>query len=145
MSGEWFRAPRQLRFVFVGTMLLLSCTLGWLGWGLLQQDQQLATQRLAERRETAADLAVAALEKRLSGVEQDLGHILAAGEPLKTFAPVDGAVLVRFLPAAVRVWPQGRLVYYPDLPEPAAAPANLFAAADELEFKSHDYAGAIGT
>ena len=80
MSGEWFRAPRQLRFVFVGTMLLLSCTLGWLGWRLLQQDQQLATQRLAERRETAADLAVAALEKRLSGVEQDLGSILAAGE-----------------------------------------------------------------
>jgi signal transduction histidine kinase len=144
MSGEWFRAPRQLQFVFVGTMLLLSSTLGWLSWRFLQQDQQLAAQRLAERRETAADLAVAALEKRLSGVEQTLGSILAAGGPPKELEPVDGAVFVQLLPGTFAVWPRNHLIYYPGLPEPAPEPANIFTFADELEFKRRDYAGAIG-
>ena len=144
MSTEWFSASRQLRSVFVGTMLLLSATLGWLGWRFLQQDQQLATQRLAERRETAADLAVAALEKRLSGVEQDLSNILMAGEPPKTLAMADGTVLVQFQPGTVRVWPQGRLIYYPGLPEPPEPSTAVFEVADELEFKSHGYSRAIG-
>lgn len=124
-------------------MLLLSGTLGWLGWRFVQQDQQLASQRLAERRETSVDLAVAALEKRLSGVEQDLSNILVTGAPPKTLAIADGTVLVQLLPGAVRVWPQGRLIYYPDLPEPTEPPVAAFRVPDELEFKSHNYSGAI--
>jgi len=142
MSSEGLRAPRQIRVVFLGVMLLLAATLGWLGWRLLQQDQQLLGQRLAERREIAADLTVAGLEKRLSSVEHDLSQVLVAGEAPKMPAEAD-AVLVKFLPTGIRVWPQHRLVYYPELPEAPEAPATLFLATDELEFKKTDYSGAI--
>jgi Flp pilus assembly protein CpaB len=64
MTPEWLRGPGQLRIIFLATMLLLAGTLGWLGWRLLQQDQQLSAQRTAERREADADLVVAALELR---------------------------------------------------------------------------------
>jgi len=67
MTSEWLREPRQLRIVFLTTMLLLAGTLGWLGWRLLQQDQQLSAQRMAVHRETAAGLAVATLERQLAG------------------------------------------------------------------------------
>lgn len=66
MPAEPLRGPRQLRLVFMATMAVLSVTLGWLGWKLLQQDEQLESQRRTERREAAADLAVAGLEKRIS-------------------------------------------------------------------------------
>ena len=105
MLGKWLRDPRQLRLVFLATMVLLSATLGWLGWHLLQQHTQLSAQGMSQRRETAADLAVAALEKRLSAVEQDLSEILTAGQPAKTTAQADEAVAVEFLPGAIRVWP----------------------------------------
>src|SRR4051812_4789085 len=49
MTPKWFRGPRQLRLIFLATMLLLAGTLGWLGWRLLQQDQQLSSQQMAER------------------------------------------------------------------------------------------------
>ena len=142
MFGEWLRGPRQLRVVFLAVMLLLSAALGWLGWRLLQQDQQLFAQRLAERREIAADLAVAGLEKRLSAVEHDLSQALVAGD-LAQARVADGAVLVQFLPDAIRAWPQGRLIYYPELPETLEVPAAVFATADELEFRKQDFSGAI--
>lgn len=143
MSSEGLRAPRQIRVVFLGVMLLLAATLGWLGWRLLQQDQQLFVQRLAERGEIAADLAVAGLEKRLSSVEHDLSQLLVTGEAGKTLAPAEGAVVVQFQAGAIRAWPRDRLLYYPELPEGPEAPAAAFAAADELEFKKQDYSGAI--
>lgn len=143
MSSEWLRAPRQLRLAFLAAMLLLSATLGWLGWRLLRQDQQLSDQRLAERSETAADVAVAALDKRLSAAEHDLSQILVAGEGAKTVPAGEAAILVQFLPGAIRAWPQDRLVCYPELPRAPEAPAGVFAIADELEFKKQDYSGAI--
>src|SRR5690348_9885580 len=119
MTRAWHRGPRQLRLVFLATMLLLAGTLGWLGWGLLQQDQQLSEQRIADRRETAADLAVAALERRLAAVDQDVVRLLTAGEPPKAVS--DGAVYLELANGEIRTWPQGRLLYLPDLP-PSSEP-----------------------
>ena len=141
MTPEWLRSPRQLRFVFLATMLLLAGTLGWLGWRLLQQDQQLAAQREAERRETAADLAVAALERRVASVDQDVAHLLAVGEPPK--AAGDGALFFEFANGEIRTWPQGRLLYLPDLPASPEPAASIFTSAENLEFQKRDYLGAI--
>ena len=143
MIDDLLRAPRNLQVVFLSIMLLLAATLGWLGWRLLVQDRQLSVQRLADQRETAADLAAAALEKRLSGIEQDLDRALTAtGNPKKPPAS-HGALFVQFQAGAIRVWPENGLLYYPELPATPEAPAALFAAADELEFKKRDYSNAI--
>lgn len=143
MSSEGLRAPRQIRVVFLGVMLLLAATLGWLGWRLLQQDRQLSGQRLAERREISADLAVAGLEKRLSSVEDDLSQVLLLGEAVNAPATAEGTLLVQFQGGAIRAWPQGGLLYYPELPETPEPRAVEFAAADELEFRKQDYSAAI--
>src|SRR5215469_16699056 len=105
MTPRWLQGPRQLRFVFLGTMLLLAGTLGWLGWRLLQQDQQLSAQRIAERRETAADLAVAALERRFAAIDQDVARLLAAGEPPNEAD--NGGLFIEFTNGEIRLWPRG--------------------------------------
>src|SRR5690242_5523346 len=104
-----------LRTVFLGTMLLLAATLGWLGWRLLEQDRQLAAQRLAEQRESGADLAVAALEKQIAVVEQALDRAMVSGAS-----------------SGPPAWPDS-LVYFPELHEATEAPAGIFEAADALE------------
>jgi signal transduction histidine kinase len=123
-------------------MLLLAGTLSWLAWRLLAQDQQLSVQRLAEQRDTAADLAVAALEKRLNAVEHDLSRVLAGDSSPPASLP-SGAILVEFRPGAIRAWPESGLVFYPTTPEAGDAPASSFATADELEFKKRDHSGAV--
>ncbi len=143
MSAERLRGPRQFRLMFMATMAVLSVTLAWLGWQLFRLDEQLDAQRQLERRDAAADLAVAALEKRISAAEQELAGVLTSGEPSAAAALAHGAVIVAFQGSAPRVWPSGRLVYYPELPEPPAAPAAIFSRADELELQ-RDYAGALG-
>jgi hypothetical protein len=131
--------PLQLRLVFLAVMLLLASTLGWLGWRLLSQDRELAKQRTTERQEVAADLAIAAFEKRFSAVEQDLGRILAGDENVHE----DGALFVHIMPNGIRAWPEHGLLYFPKLPQSPEPSASLFAVADELEFRKQDRRGAI--
>jgi signal transduction histidine kinase len=147
MSGEWLRGPRRIRLVFFGVMLLLAATLGWLGWRLLAQDQQLAAQRLTERRDAAADLVVAAFEKRLLEIEQELDRLQAGFAPANVPAPDAGAaVYVAFGNGQIRVWPAAGLVYRPDLPQSVQdIDESTFAAADELEFRRRDPLGAVET
>ena len=135
--------PRAFQLTFLAVMLILAAALGWLGWRLLEQDRELSAQRLAERRETAADLAAAALEKHFSAIEQDLSRILSSDETVQKILPAEGSILVDFRPTAVRAWPPERLVYYPGLPEVPEIPAEIFAASDALEFTKLDYPAAM--
>jgi signal transduction histidine kinase len=52
-------------------------------------------------------------------------------------------VYVRLQSGFVRAWPEGRLLYYPEIPPAAEAPAAQFSAADDLEFKKGDFSAAI--
>ena len=137
------RQSHGLRFNFFAVMLLLAGTLGWLGWRLLEQEQQLWSQRAVERNESAADLVVAGLEKKLSAIERGLDHVLASGEPAPELVGNDHMVVVQITRDAVRSWPEHRLVYVPALPDRPEAPAGAFVAADRLEFQKQDYAGAL--
>lgn len=139
--ATWLRL--RLRRLFLGVMLLLVGTLGWLAWRLLLQDQQLVAQRLMEQRDSAADVVVAVLERRLAEIRQDLDLIANGGEPAKPPHSSDGAVFVRFSSGMFRAWPEHSLAYFPEVREEPEAPAFLFAAADVLQFQKHDYLGAI--
>jgi predicted negative regulator of RcsB-dependent stress response len=55
---SWFRAPYGLLAAFLVLTLGPSLGLVWLGWRLLDQDRALQNQRIAERRERAADEVV---------------------------------------------------------------------------------------
>src|SRR5262245_41847978 len=142
MWDRWRLGPRQIRLVFLAVMILLASMLGCVAWLLLEQDRQLAAQRLGERRDAAADLAVASLEKRISSIEQEIGRILTDKNAKLAF-PSGGAAFVQLQPGSIRSWPDNALIYYPILPESPEAPDFPFAAADTLEFQAHDYAGAV--
>ncbi|OFW17918.1 MAG: hypothetical protein A3H97_22675 [Acidobacteria bacterium RIFCSPLOWO2_02_FULL_65_29] len=132
-----------LRRSFATVMLLLAATFGWLAWRLLVQDQALSAQRLVEQRETAADLVVLALERRLTNVEQDLDRILAGEPPSTSPRASDGALFFEMSGTSIRTWPEKGLVFYPTLPDVSEPPAATFEAAEALEFKRGDYPGAI--
>src|ERR1041384_6798455 len=112
MAVFWSHSPRRLRVVFFAAMALLTGTLGWLGWSFLRADEQEFMLRAVTRRETAADLAVAALDKYLTDVELQLDRVLSGSES----PPFPGAVVVEFVPGAIRAWPRDGLAYYPDSP-----------------------------
>src|SRR5262245_25194753 len=106
MHADRLRGSRQRRLMFMATMAVLSVTLAWLGWRLLQQDRQLEQQRLAERREAAADVAVTALGKHVTDIEQDLTSRLTGVDPDADVSPLaDGAVIVRFQAGTSHMWP----------------------------------------
>jgi signal transduction histidine kinase len=142
MPADRFCGPRQFRLLFITTMAVLSLTLAWLGWRVLQQDEQLEVRSRADRRDAAADLAVAALERRLTAVEQDLADLLTSGEPASTATLPDGAVIVGVRSGEFRAWPTGRLVYYPYPSDLPTARPQAFARADDLELLG-DHEGAI--
>ena len=143
MVGKWLPIRRRLGLVFLAVMLMLAATLGWLGWRLLSQDQQLSAQRLAEQRETAADLAVAALERRLSAVEHDLDGPPPSARSRRDLPSADEALFFEFRFGSVRAWPDGGLLYRPDLTMEPDDFSGLFAAAEDAEFRKLDYAAAI--
>ena len=131
--------PRRLLLLFLGVTLVTTAALVWMGWRLYRQDQALASERLRERRERAADQITAALEKRLS----ESGQSLAETPSLENAAPADDAVVVLFTPVRADAFPKKRLLFYPFLPQFREAPENLFSRGEQYEFQSRDYAEAI--
>ena len=139
LKNFWSR-PRHLRFVFLGVMVFLASTFGCVTWWLLDQDQQLSSQRVLERQTAAADHVVSVLDKRLFSVEQNLDQILGgAAVPV----PAPGAVFLRFQPDAVTSWPEHGLAYSLIPAQAPEAPNSTFLTADRLEFQERNYAAAI--
>ena len=137
----WLRAPRHLLVLFLVVTLVPAAGLVWLGWYLLQQDRALVDQRIQERRERAADLLVTALDARLRAVEQSLADSTAR----RDLAQGDDAVLVVLGPSEGDAFPPGRLPYFPVVPPCREAPAALFRAGEDYEFRLGDHARAIAS
>jgi signal transduction histidine kinase len=124
--------------LLVGFLLVTlgpACGLVWLGWRLLEQDRSLTSQRIQDKRERAADLAVTLLQQRLAGAEGTL--------PDPKGAPEADAVTVEFGPRGVQVVPKSRLLFCPIVPELPEPPAERFREIERLEFQKQDYAAAI--
>lgn len=145
------RPGSHLLVMFFATTFVLVTALAWMGWQLVRQDRARAGQRLEERRENAADLAVAALQKHFSELE---GHLIrlstAAALQLREQAseyaaglPEDSILLI-FRSNGLEGFPEHRLLFYPNISAAPAAWPRFFTAAEALEFQKQDYSRAIG-
>ncbi len=147
---HWLGPSRRLLFSFLAVALGLAGVMLWLGWKLVKQDQELAAQNLQERRESATDLAVVALQKSLSRVEEQMTR-LAALAPVERRRQAaadagilpDDCTLILFLPDGAEAFPEQKLPFFPTVPKKPGPPASLFAEAERLEFRQLNSAKAI--
>ena len=143
------RPVQRLLVIFLAVTLLLTATLVWLSWQLVRQDEALVEQRIEERRESAADLAIAALQKSLIQAEEQLRElsIAPAGElpgAATAIAKRLGAasILVICRQDGVEAFPSERLPFHPTRPSAAPPALGVFARADSLEFFDEDFRAA---
>ena len=130
MAGARLRDPGRLRATFLVVMVLLVAVLAGLAWKLLDQDRELATARATERRDGAATVLIAALERKLSGWQQGLGRVLADPNEATAFTD-NGALVVSFQEESVEAWPAGALIYAPAWSGVAAPDPQALALAGE--------------
>lgn len=135
----WVRFPGRVTALFFGIATVSACALIFLGVRLFEQDRALQAQRLQEKRESAADRLVAALELALSAEERRLADRPEGANP--EVGP--GAVLLAADHTAIRVWPDGALLYQPVAPTVQEPPVAPFLAAEKSEFVDRDYDRAI--
>ena len=133
---SWFRSPYGLLAGFLALTLGPALGLVWLGSRLLEQDRALESQRLQERRESAADQVAALLESAVRASETELEHLRAP-------SPQEDALLVEFGPSGIRVHPADGLLFYPSQSPPQEAPSTLYREAETHEFQHGDYGKAL--
>jgi len=131
-------SPGRTVILFAAVAAVSVTALVWMGARLLTQERALEAQRLQERREAAADRAVAALGQLLLADERRLtsprGVDVVAGDDL---------LVVVASPAGIRVLPENAVPFYPVVPAARDAAAGLFSSAERLEFAARDHPGAI--
>ena len=147
---DWLRPPRNLLVLFLGTTLVLTAGLGWLGWRLLLQDRAVEAQRIRDRLASAADLIAAEMRQTLSAAETQLTLLstLSASRLLDSASAYaetlgDDALVVVFRPGAVDAYPSRRLLSYPAVPRPVEPAVDAFAVGEALEFRAGDFESAI--
>ncbi len=146
----WFRPPRHLLGLFLAITMALAAALGWLGWRLLAQERALETQRLQERLEPAAELAVNALQRSSSAIQELLASLIALPESQVASAAAQAArslagdALLAILKAeGLEAYPPDRLLYYPSVVGSGEASQSVFDAGETAEFQQRDHAKAI--
>ncbi len=133
-SRQAMPASRRLLILFAATTLAPAMGLAWLGWQMVQQDRALESKRFQERREHAADIGAAALQRVLAEVEETLSRA----------APANGVAVISFATQGVVARAGTPLPYYPAVPRAAEPPPATFARAEALEFQQANPLKAIG-
>jgi len=134
----WLRPHRSVLVLLLAVTCVPAAALIWVSWRMLEQDRALAAQRLQERLEHGADVAVSALDRRVADLHAQL-PAWAAAPPVDL--PADAVVLVADQ-ETVRTHPAGRLLWQPGLPPHEDTPAPIWQNGERLEFQQQDYAGA---
>ena len=147
---DWLRPPRSLLVLFLGTTLVLTAGLGWLGWRLLQQDRAVEAQRVRDRLDSSADLIAAEIRQTLSATEAQLTRLstLSDSRLQQTASEYaeelsEDALVVVFRPGAVDAYPKERLLFYPAVPRAEEPAGEAFAAGEAHEFRARDFESAI--
>lgn len=131
-------SPGKTVALFVAVAAVSVTALVWMGGRLLTQERALEAQRLQERRDAAADRAVAALGQLLLADERRL-----ASPSVINLVAGDDLLVVVASPAAIRVLPANAVPFYPVAPTARDAPTDLFSSAERLELVGRDHAAAI--
>src|SRR5690242_20259761 len=116
--SDWFRPPRVVLTLFISLMTVCAVALGWLGLQVFVQDRAMETQRHQEPLESAADRAVAAIERGFAASDVEV-RVSASGQ--------------------VEISPAGRLAYAPAQPVSVVQP-DMFSKAEAMEFGGQDQA-----
>lgn len=120
---QWFRPPRHLLVLFLGTTLAFLAGLGWLGWRSIEHGRDLEVQSVRERLENATDSIAAEIRQSLWRIEAQLDQFssLPADDVARSVGSYattlgDHALIAVLETDGVRAFPRRRLLYYPVLP-----------------------------
>ncbi len=129
--------------LFLAIVVCLAIWQMWLTWRLMEQDRNLAVQRSRERLEQIADLAVAQFAATLGEWDLRLRELdaLPPRSAVKAKLPPNGT-LILLAPQSVAAYPGRPLLFVPEPPPAGPLPIG-FEAADKLEFREQNYAGAV--
>lgn len=135
---DWLRPPRHLLALFAVVTIVPAGLLCWLGWKVLQQDQDLDGPRAQQRLQQASARIVDGLRRDLRDTLDQLPAWIS--DPPASLT--SGAVLVRLDSRGVESHAGAPLVFTPVLPAWAEPPASTWDAGEQLEHREHDLAGA---
>lgn len=148
--SQWFRPPRLLLVLFVGTMLSFLAGLGYFGWQSLEQNRVLETERIREGLSRSADLITSEIRVTLAEFDAQLVRLLtvptgeldaAAAAAAKDLGLE--ALIVAFEADSVRAFPTQRLLYRPAVAVPEEPDPQVFVPGEVYEERGADYARAI--
>ena len=137
----WMWLPRNLTALFLAVAALAVVALVWLGVRLLEQDRALEAQRLEERRESAADRVVAALEQTLTAEDRKLADL----RPETGRSAAQDVLWIKAGHQGLQAWPERALLYYPALPPVREASPQLYLAGEKAEFIDRNHERAVET
>ena len=132
---QWFRPPRHLLALFLAVTIIPATALAWLSWRLLEQDRALASQRVQEQLEHAADLVAADFERRLADLQERL-PALAVSPPADL---ANDGLIVEIGADQIEAHPADRLLYRPFVSRTEDALGSVFDAGEALEFRQQDF------
>jgi signal transduction histidine kinase len=131
---SWFRPPRHVLTVFLVVAVVSAGALVWLAKVLLEQDQTVAKDQRRNQLDQAADRAVAVMQASLADLELQI----AAREGQRNSSPPAGVAILKVDRGRITVWPEGGLLYYPEVHGLAEAPTEPFAKGEQAEFAHKD-------
>ncbi len=134
----WGRITRKTTFLFLAAAVISVFVLIWMGMRLMKQDRALEVQQIEDKRETAADRFVAAMEQVLLNEERNLTNHLKIN-----LSPEDDFIRIFMNSEGIRVQPEKTLLFYPVVSSGIETPTQLFTDAERAEFQNNNYSRAI--
>lgn len=128
------RPPQSLLAALAATTVVVTVAVCWAGWRLLDQQRAIDEQRAREQLDSSAD----AIASRITGRLAETGEWLSAwvASPASLPPEVDGAVALAVDAEGIRIVPDRGLPFVPAV-VPPRRPAEVFVAAERLEFVDH--------
>jgi signal transduction histidine kinase len=147
---QWFRPPRLLLVLFVGTMLSFLAGLGYFGWQSLERNRVLEEAGVRTGLSRSAELISSDIRGRLTDFDGQLVRLsmvpvgeldAAAASAVKNLG--DDALIVAFEGDTVMAYPTQRLLYRPTVAVPDEPDPQVFGIGEAYEERNEDYPRAI--